>query len=88
MTAVTETASGPGYDPAELRANLMLADAGVLLCVLAQLTGDAGVLERFGRKIEFVADPPEQVGVTDPETLAALAEDADAAVDGHLLRSR
>ena len=80
MTAVTETASGPGYDPAELRANLMLADAGVLLCVLAQLTGDAGVLERFGRKIEFVADPPEQVGVTDPETLAALAEEIVAAL--------
>lgn len=81
MTAAPETASASRYDPAELRANLMQADAGVLVCVLAQLTGDAGVVDRFGPLIEHVADPPERIGVTDEQTRSALADAIIAAVD-------
>jgi 4-hydroxyacetophenone monooxygenase len=78
MTAATESASVPGYDPSELRENLMRADAGVLVCVLGQLTGDVSVIDRFGPRIEYVADPPERIGVTDRDTMAALA---DALID-------
>ncbi|MCV7055091.1 flavin-containing monooxygenase [Mycolicibacterium gilvum] len=81
MTAAPETASASRYDPAELRANLMQADAGVLVCVLAQLTGDAGVVDRFGPLIEHVADPPERIGVTDEQTRSALADVIIAALD-------
>lgn len=81
MTAAPETASASRYDPAELRANLMQADAGVLVCVLAQLTGDAGVADRFGPLIEHVADPPERIGVTDEQTRSALADVIIAALD-------
>ncbi|MGQ9409650.1 flavin-containing monooxygenase [Mycolicibacterium gilvum] len=81
MTAAPETASASRYDPAELRANLMQADAGVLVCVLAQLTGDAGVVDRFGPLIEHVADPPERIGVTDEQTRSALADAIIAALD-------
>ena len=43
MTAATESTSPPGrpLDPDELRDNLRQADPGVLVAVLAQLTGDA-----------------------------------------------
>ena len=34
-------------DPAVLRSNLEQADAGVLVAVLAQLSGDPGVVDRF-----------------------------------------
>lgn len=61
-------------DPEELRANLRQADPGVLVAVLAQLTGDASVVERFAPKISHVPDPPERAGVTDPETAEALVE--------------
>jgi 4-hydroxyacetophenone monooxygenase len=67
-------------DPGELRANLRQADPGVLLAVLAQLTGDPAVIDRFAPKITHVPDPPEQVGVTDPETADALVEAVAAAV--------
>lgn len=61
-------------DPDELRANLLRADPGVLVAVLAQLTGDAGVVDRFAPKITHVPDPPEQAGATDPETRTAIVE--------------
>lgn len=67
-------------DPDELRANLHQADSGVLVAVLAQLTGDAAVIERFGPKISHVPDPPEQAGITDPETRAVIVEEVVAAL--------
>lgn len=65
MTSVPETD--------ELRANLLKADPGVLVAVLAQLTGDPAVVDRFGPAISYVPDPPEQAGTTDPDTAEALA---------------
>ncbi|WIM86234.1 NAD(P)/FAD-dependent oxidoreductase [Candidatus Mycobacterium wuenschmannii] len=56
----------------ELRDNLRQADPGVLVAVLAQLTGDVGVLERYADKISHVPDPPERAGVADADTTAAL----------------
>ncbi|OBI40834.1 NAD(P)/FAD-dependent oxidoreductase [Mycobacterium sp. E796] len=67
-------------DPDELRANLSKADAGVLVAVLAQLTGNPQVVERFAPEITYVPDPPEQAGVTDPQTTAELVEAVLAAV--------
>lgn len=61
-------------DPDQLRANLQQADPGVLVAVLAQLTGDPAVPDRFGARISHVPDPPEQAGVTDPGTAAELVE--------------
>ncbi|MEB3030300.1 NAD(P)-binding domain-containing protein [[Mycobacterium] nativiensis] len=69
-----------GLDPEELRANLRQADAGVLVAVLAQLTGDAAVVDQFADKISFEPDPPEQVGVTDPETRELLVAAVAAAL--------
>lgn len=71
--AETVRATGSGFDPVELRANLRQADPGVLVAVLAQLTGDASVIDKFGPAITHVPDPPERAGVTDPETAEALA---------------
>lgn len=74
----TESAgwTGPDHDGVgELRANLRQADPGVLVAVLAQLTGDPTVAERFAPKISHVPNPPEQAGVTDPETAARLIEE-------------
>ncbi|WP_201368244.1 FAD-dependent oxidoreductase, partial [Mycobacterium intracellulare] len=74
----TESAgwTGPDHDGVdELRANLRQADPGVLVAVLAQLTGDPTVAERFAPKITHVPDPPEQAGVTDPETAAQLIDE-------------
>ncbi|OBA80764.1 cyclohexanone monooxygenase [Mycobacterium sp. 1164966.3] len=68
-------------DPDELRANLRQADPGVLVAVLAQLTGDHAVVDRFASKITHVPDPPEQAGVTDPETTEALVEAVVGALD-------
>ena len=73
------TAAAP-VDPDELRANLLQADPGVLVAVLAQLTGDHAVVDRYAPKITHVPDPPEQAGVTDPETAAAIVEAVVAAV--------
>ena len=67
-------------DPGELRANLRQADPGVLLAVLAQLTGDPAVIDRFAPKITHVPDPPEQVGVTDAVTADELVDAVAAAV--------
>ncbi len=68
------TAARPEVDVDVLRANLRLADPGVLVAVLAQLTGDARVVDRFAPRISHVPDPPEQSGVTDAETAAEIVE--------------
>ncbi|BBZ01846.1 cyclohexanone monooxygenase [Mycolicibacterium chitae] len=73
-TDATVAMNGTGLDPDELRANLRLADAGVLVAVLAQITGDPGVPDRFEDRITFEPNPPEQVGVTDPATLETLVD--------------
>lgn len=67
-------------DRDQMRANLRQADAGILVAVLAQLTGDLGVVDRYAGRISFVPDPPEHIGVTDPETLEALVDEVAAAV--------
>ena len=72
--AVTVAAEEKRLDPAELRANLDEADAGILVAVLAQVTGDASVVDRFAGRITFTPDPPEQRGSTDPETRAEIVE--------------
>lgn len=74
-TAAAEWAGADPRDVDELRANLRQADPGVLVAVLAQLTGDPAVAERFASRITHVPDPPEQAGVTDPETAAQLVEE-------------
>jgi hypothetical protein len=61
-------------DPDELRANLLLADPGVLVAVLAQLTGDPSVVDRFAARISHVPDPPERAGTTDRDTAEELAD--------------
>lgn len=78
VPVTTENAGLAGSDPhdvGELRANLRQADPGVLVAVLAQLTGDPTVAARFGPKITHVPNPPEQAGVTDPETAARLIDE-------------
>lgn len=79
--AVTVAAGEKSLDPEELRANLRQADAGILVAVLAQLTGDDAVADRYVGKISFTPDPPEQVGTTDPDTQAALVEAVMAALE-------
>lgn len=77
MTAATESTSptGPAApDPDELRTNLRQADPGVLLAVLAQLTGDLSVIDTYAPRISYVADPPERAGVTDRDTAESLVE--------------
>ncbi len=49
-TEATATADTAELNPEELRANLRQADAGVLVAVLAQLTGDPSVLDRSARR--------------------------------------
>ena len=66
----------------ELRTHLLQADPGVLVAVLAQLTGDAAVIDRFGPAISHVPDPPERAGVTDPDTAEALVAAVVDALDG------
>lgn len=67
-------------DVDELRANLLKADPGVLVAVLAQLTGDASVVDEFAPRITYVPDPPERAGATDSATGARLAEAVVAAL--------
>jgi len=76
MTAATESTSTPGpTDVDVLRDNLRHADPGVLTAVLAQLTGDPGVVDTYAPEISHIPDPPERAGVTDPDTAAALIDD-------------
>ncbi|SOJ55048.1 4-hydroxyacetophenone monooxygenase [Mycobacterium simulans] len=79
-SVTTDTTGRANVDPDQLRSNLRQADPGILVAVLAQLTGDPVVVDRFAPKISYVPDPPEQAGVTDPETLAALADAVVAAL--------
>lgn len=72
--AVTVGADEKSVELEELRDHLRRADAGVLVAVLAQLTGSPDVVDRFATKISFTPDPPEQVGSTDPETLETLVD--------------
>jgi 4-hydroxyacetophenone monooxygenase len=85
MTAATESTSptGPALpDLEELRVNLRQADAGVLVAVLAQLTGDPAVIDTYAPNISYVPDPPERAGITDPDTTAALIDAIVAALTG------
>ena len=87
MTAATESRSptGPASpDPDQLRENLRLADPGVLVAVLAQLTGNPSVIDTYAPKISHIPDPPERAGVTDPNTAEALVN----AIIGALGRPR
>ncbi len=84
MTAATESTPPtiPARpDPDELRHNLRLADPGVLVAVLGQLTGDASVIDTYAPKISHVPDPPERAGVTDPDTAEALVHAVIDALD-------
>lgn len=58
----------------------MQADPGVLVAVLAQMTGDASVIDRYAPKIDHVPDPPERAGRTDPETMQALVDEISNAL--------
>jgi len=80
-TDATVTPDHTDSNPAELRSYLRQADAGVLVAVLAQLTGDPAVVDRFADKISFEPDPPEQIGVTDDETREMLVEAVMVALD-------
>ncbi|MCV7092143.1 flavin-containing monooxygenase [Mycobacterium interjectum] len=80
VPVTTEGTGRAELDPDQLRANLRQADPGVLVAVLAQLLGDPAVADRFGPKISYVPDPPEQAGVTDPATAAELVEAVVAAL--------
>ncbi len=82
MTVTTESSSSADSapDPAVLRAHLRQADPGVLVAVLAQMTGDASVVDRYAGKIDHVPDPPERAGTTDPATADALADEIIAAL--------
>ncbi|BBY66762.1 flavin-containing monooxygenase [Mycolicibacterium helvum] len=82
MTVTTESSSSADSapDPAVLRAHLRQADPGVLVAVLAQMTGDASVVDRYASKIDHVPDPPERAGTTDPATADALADEIIAAL--------
>jgi 4-hydroxyacetophenone monooxygenase len=86
MTAATEstspTESSDTPDPDELRANLRKADPGVLVAVIAQLTGDASVVDTFAPSISYVPDPPERAGVADAHTTDALVEGVITAMAG------
>jgi cation diffusion facilitator CzcD-associated flavoprotein CzcO len=82
----TEANVGTALDPStnspdvpanldELRGHLRDADAGVLLAVLAQMTGDLSVVDRFGPRISHEPDPPEFIGVTDADTRDQLVDE-------------
>jgi len=82
MTATTESSSlaDRSPDPDVLRTHLLEADAGVLVAVLAQMTGDASVIDRYAAKIDHVPDPPERAGSTDRQTAENLADEIIAAL--------
>ncbi len=56
----------------ELVRALPNADAGVLLAILVQLTGDTELLDRLGPQIEFVPNITEQRGQAEPEVHAEI----------------
>jgi len=65
---------------ATLRDHLLQADAGVLVAVLAQMTGDVTVVDRYAAKVDHVPDPPEKAGRADQATAEALADEIVAAL--------
>ncbi|WP_445165503.1 flavin-containing monooxygenase [Mycolicibacterium sp. Dal123E01] len=67
-------------DTGTLRDHLVQADPGVLVAVLAQMTGDPSVIDRYAARIDYVPDPPERAGRTDPATADALAGEIVAAL--------
>ncbi|EGD53868.1 flavin-containing monooxygenase [Gordonia neofelifaecis] len=73
----------PGAAPAAeaLRTHLQSADPAVLLAVLAQLTGSADPLDRYGDAVTHVPAAPEMAGVTDATTAAAIIDDLLDALD-------
>ncbi|KAA0114642.1 NAD(P)/FAD-dependent oxidoreductase [Mycolicibacterium sp. P9-22] len=79
-TSTSDVTSAVAPDDEELRDNLRSADPGVLLAVLAQLTGDVAELDRFADKISHIPNPPERAGVADPDTVEALVERICAAL--------
>ncbi|MEV0053977.1 NAD(P)/FAD-dependent oxidoreductase [Saccharopolyspora shandongensis] len=74
------SSGSPDADADELRTHLRRADSAVLLAVLAQVTGDASVLDEFGSAITHVPDPPEMAGRTDADTAAAIVDRLVAAL--------
>ncbi|SBS70415.1 4-hydroxyacetophenone monooxygenase [uncultured Mycobacterium sp.] len=79
-TGSAAVAVSADVDTATLRDHLQQADPGVLVAVLAQMTGDASVVDRYAAKIDHVPDPPEKAGKTDQATAAALADEIVAAL--------
>lgn len=53
----------------------------MLVAVLAQLTGDPSVVDRYGPEITHVPDPPERAGTTDADTMDALVTAVLEALD-------
>ncbi|MDG5482678.1 flavin-containing monooxygenase [Mycolicibacterium gadium] len=68
-------------DRDSLTTHLRQADPGVLVAVLAQLTGDSSVVDRFGPRITHVPDPPERAGVADAATMEELVTGVVEALD-------
>ncbi|WP_264003888.1 flavin-containing monooxygenase [Mycolicibacterium sphagni] len=79
-TGSSAAASSADVDMGTLRDHLLQADPGVLVAVLAQMTGDASVIDRYAGKIDHVPDPPERAGRTDEATAEALADEIVAAL--------
>ncbi|EHB53368.1 4-hydroxyacetophenone monooxygenase [Mycolicibacterium rhodesiae JS60] len=75
-----EVALSADVDTRALRAQLRQADPGVLVAVLAQMTGDVSVIDRYAAKIDHLPDPPERAGTTDPDTAEALIDEIVAAL--------
>jgi cation diffusion facilitator CzcD-associated flavoprotein CzcO len=68
-------------DRDSLTIHLRNADPGVLVAVLAQLTGDPSVVDRFSARVTHVPDPPERAGVADAATMEELVTGIVAALD-------
>lgn len=64
----------PSLDPELLRTHLRAADPAVLLAVLAQITRDPAVLDRYADAVSYVPDPPEMAGVADRDTADSIIE--------------
>ncbi|MCV7170010.1 NAD(P)/FAD-dependent oxidoreductase [Mycobacterium manitobense] len=79
--ATPTTHDASQVDLEALRTHLRQADPGVLVAVLAQMTDDASVLDRFAPKISHEPDPPEKRGVTDSDTMEAIVAALVSAVE-------
>lgn len=79
-TGQSAVALEPDLDMGTLREHLRQADAGVLVAVLTQMTGDVSVIDRYAAQIDHIPDPPERAGTTDPTTMEALADEIVAAL--------